>query len=89
MEKPTEYDPVNHAVTSGFLLDNRSEITINSVDITPSLLSARAVLSIAPRFGYQTESTYRKIYMVAGSGKFDSIADLERYLKTNDLWRNR
>ena len=35
------------------------------------------------------ESTYRKIYMVAGSGKFDSIADLERYLKTNDLWRNR
>jgi large subunit ribosomal protein L19e len=36
-----------------------------------------------------TESTYRKIYMVAGSGKFDSIADLERYLKTNDLWRNR
>jgi large subunit ribosomal protein L19e len=36
-----------------------------------------------------TVSTYRKIYMVAGSGKFDSIADLERYLKTNDLWRNR
>jgi large subunit ribosomal protein L19e len=36
-----------------------------------------------------TESTYRKIYMIAGSGKFDSIADLERYLKTNDLWRNR
>lgn len=36
-----------------------------------------------------TESTYRKIYMVAGSGKFESIADLERYLKINDLWRNR
>jgi large subunit ribosomal protein L19e len=36
-----------------------------------------------------TESTYRKIYMVAGSGKYESIADLERYLKTNDLWRNR
>lgn len=36
-----------------------------------------------------TESTYRKIYMVAGSGKFQSIAELERYLKTNDLWRNR
>lgn len=36
-----------------------------------------------------TESTYRKIYMVAGSGKFESIAELERYLKTNDLWRNR
>jgi large subunit ribosomal protein L19e len=36
-----------------------------------------------------TESTYRKIYMVAGSGKFESKAELERYLKTNDLWRNR
>ena len=36
-----------------------------------------------------TESTYRKIYMVAGSGKFESMADLQRYLKTNDLWRNR
>jgi large subunit ribosomal protein L19e len=36
-----------------------------------------------------TESSYRKIYMVAGSGKFNSIADLERYLKTNELWRNR
>lgn len=36
-----------------------------------------------------TESTYRKIYLVAGSGKFESIADLDRYLKTNDLWRNR
>ena len=36
-----------------------------------------------------TESTYGKIYRVAGSGKFESMADLERYLKTNDLWRNR
>jgi large subunit ribosomal protein L19e len=36
-----------------------------------------------------TESTYRKIYLVAGSGKFESMAELERYLKTNDLWRNR
>ena len=36
-----------------------------------------------------TESTYRKIYMIAGSGKYESIADLERYLKTNDMWRNR
>ena len=36
-----------------------------------------------------TESTYRKIYMIAGSGKYESIADLERYLKTNELWRNR
>ena len=34
-----------------------------------------------------TQSTYRKVYMIAGSGKFESVADLERYLKTNDLWR--
>jgi large subunit ribosomal protein L19e len=36
-----------------------------------------------------TESTYRKMYGVAGSGKFESIADLERYLKAHDLWRKR
>ena len=36
-----------------------------------------------------TESTYRKVYAVAGSGKFESVAELERYLKTHDLWRKR
>jgi large subunit ribosomal protein L19e len=36
-----------------------------------------------------TESTYRKLYGVAGSGKFASVADLERYLKAHDLWRKR
>ena len=36
-----------------------------------------------------TETTYRKMYRVAGSGRFESIADLERYLKTHDLWRKR
>ncbi len=36
-----------------------------------------------------TESTYRKVYMIAGSGKFESVADLERYLKANDFWRKR
>jgi large subunit ribosomal protein L19e len=36
-----------------------------------------------------TESTYRKVYMVAGSGRFESVAELERYLKANDLWRKR
>lgn len=36
-----------------------------------------------------TESTYRKVYRIAGSGKFESVSDLERYLKTNDLWRKR
>lgn len=36
-----------------------------------------------------TESTYRKVYMIAGSGKFESVSDLERYLKTQELWRKR
>ena len=36
-----------------------------------------------------TEATYRKVYMMAGSGKFESVADLERYLKARDLWRKR
>lgn len=36
-----------------------------------------------------TESTYRKVYMIAGSGRFESVAELERYLKSNDLWRKR
>ena len=36
-----------------------------------------------------TESTYRKVYAIAGSGKFGSVAELERYLKANDLWRKR
>jgi large subunit ribosomal protein L19e len=36
-----------------------------------------------------TETTYRKLYSVAGSGKFESVADLERYLKAHDLWRKR
>ncbi|NIO37479.1 50S ribosomal protein L19e [Candidatus Bathyarchaeota archaeon] len=36
-----------------------------------------------------TRHTYRKIYNMAGSGKFESIADMERYLKTRELWRKR
>lgn len=35
------------------------------------------------------ENTYRKIYRMASSGKFGSIADMERYLKTHELWRKR
>ncbi|MCK4481593.1 50S ribosomal protein L19e [Candidatus Bathyarchaeota archaeon] len=33
------------------------------------------------------ENTYRKMYKMASSGRFGSIADLERYLKTHELWR--
>jgi large subunit ribosomal protein L19e len=36
-----------------------------------------------------TEGTYRKLYVMAGSGRFESVAELERYLKANDLWRKR
>ncbi|MDH7564361.1 MAG: 50S ribosomal protein L19e [Candidatus Bathyarchaeota archaeon] len=36
-----------------------------------------------------TESNYRKLYKIASSGRFASVAELERYLKTHDLWRKR
>jgi len=35
------------------------------------------------------EGEYGKLYRMAGSGKFESIADLERYLKAPELWRKR
>jgi large subunit ribosomal protein L19e len=36
-----------------------------------------------------TVSVYRKLYNMAGSGAFESIADLERYIKTHGLGRKR
>jgi len=36
-----------------------------------------------------TESTYSQYYRMAGSGRFQSISELERNLKANDLWRKR
>jgi large subunit ribosomal protein L19e len=36
-----------------------------------------------------TETTYSQVYRMAGSGRFASVADLERYLKAHDLWRKR
>jgi large subunit ribosomal protein L19e len=36
-----------------------------------------------------TETTYRQLYKMASSGRFASVAELERYLKTHDLWRKR
>jgi large subunit ribosomal protein L19e len=35
------------------------------------------------------EDNYRKLYKMASSGRFVSVADLERYLKANELWRKR
>jgi len=36
-----------------------------------------------------TESTYRNLYTMVKSGRFASIADMERYIKAHDLWRKR
>jgi large subunit ribosomal protein L19e len=36
-----------------------------------------------------TETTYSQVYRMAGSGRFESVADLERYLKAHGLWRKR
>jgi large subunit ribosomal protein L19e len=36
-----------------------------------------------------TEKTYSQTYRMAGSGRFESLADMERYLKAHDLWRKR
>jgi large subunit ribosomal protein L19e len=35
------------------------------------------------------EDNYRKLYKMASSGRFVSVADLERYMKTHELWRKR
>jgi large subunit ribosomal protein L19e len=35
------------------------------------------------------EGAYRKLYKMASSGRFETVADLERYLKSHDLWRKR
>lgn len=34
-----------------------------------------------------TVNTYRKMYKMSSSGRLDSIADMERYLKAHELWR--
>lgn len=36
-----------------------------------------------------TEDAYRQLYMVAGGGRFSSIADMERYAKAHGMWRKR
>lgn len=36
-----------------------------------------------------TEGTYRQFYVMAGSGVFESIAELERRLKAKGMWRTR
>ena len=36
-----------------------------------------------------TEANYRQLYMMAGSGRFGSVADMERFAKAHDIWRKR
>jgi large subunit ribosomal protein L19e len=36
-----------------------------------------------------TESAYRELYRMASSGRFASVADLERHLKAHEVWRKR
>ena len=36
-----------------------------------------------------TESNYRKLYDMSESGVFESKADLERYIRTHNMWRKR
>jgi large subunit ribosomal protein L19e len=35
------------------------------------------------------EDSYQRLYRMAGSGRFESVGDLERYLKAHELWRKR
>ena len=36
-----------------------------------------------------TESNYRRLYKMSSSGRFQSVGDLERYMKSHDMWRKR
>ncbi len=36
-----------------------------------------------------TQTIYRQVYKMAGSGRFESIHEMERYLKTQGYWRKR
>jgi large subunit ribosomal protein L19e len=36
-----------------------------------------------------TESSYRRLYTLASSGVFSSIAEMKRYAKAHGLWRRR
>lgn len=36
-----------------------------------------------------SEDAYRQLYMAAGGGRFSSVADMERYVKIQGMWRKR
>lgn len=35
------------------------------------------------------ENAYQRTYRMASSGRFESVADMERHLKAHELWRKR
>jgi large subunit ribosomal protein L19e len=68
---------------SGFAKISRKEVWMSKIrSLRKKLRELKASRIIA-------ETTYTQLYRMAGSGRFESVADLERYLKAHDLWRKR
>jgi large subunit ribosomal protein L19e len=68
---------------SGFAKISRKEVWMSKIrSLRKRLRELKASRVI-------TEKTYSQYYRMAGSGRFESVADLERYLKAHDLWRKR
>ena len=68
---------------SGFAKISRKEVWMIKIrSLRKRLRELKASRVIA-------ETTYTQMYRMAGSGRFESVADLERYLKAHDLWRKR
>jgi len=68
---------------SGFAKIPRKEVWMTKIR------SLRKKLRLLKASRVIAETTYTQMYRMAGSGKFASVADLERYLKAHDLWRKR
>jgi large subunit ribosomal protein L19e len=74
--------PGSH-VGSGFAKISRKEVWMSKIrSLRKRLRELKASRVIA-------ETTYTQMYRMAGSGRFESVADLERYLRAHDLWRKR
>jgi large subunit ribosomal protein L19e len=65
-----------------------SRITRKEAWIT-HIRALRARLNVLKAAKTITPTNYRQMYKMASSGRFESIADLENYLKTHDMWRKR
>jgi large subunit ribosomal protein L19e len=68
---------------SGFAKISRKEVWMTKIR------SLRKKLRVLKDNRVIAETTYTQMYRMAGSGRFESVADLERYLKAHDLWRKR